>query len=198
MINFQNNPQEWIQEDWRLKNEYSSWRPQKYESIEQIIKYNQDNLNLIERQYLDVCKMHATQFENIKNAKGSKDVINALRSTNLNELAERLIHLYKAIEEEKGDTIKFQSLRNFGMFVSRKQFPTPQIGIDSDGLVEAVWRLPLFGTLVLDFEESGDIKFTVLYYSKAPRGRVRRISGELPPDRLMRCIDDFVHKLTAI
>ena len=132
----------------------------------------------------------------LKDAKTEEEVIGALDSSNFKKVAERLGYLREAVKEE-GGAIEFQSLRNFGMFTLRERLPTPQIGIGPDGLVEAVWRSPHVGTMVLDFERSGDITFTVLYQQRTLKGRRQRISGELPQDRVMGCIGDFVHKLTA-
>ena len=120
-------------------------------------------------------------FEDVKNAKTVEDVISAL-TPKFNEISERLICLQKAVEEdEENESIEFQSLRNFGMFMLRRRLPTPQIGITLNGLVQAVWRLPNFGALAMDFQKSGDITFSVLYNQRTQEGRRRKISGELPP-----------------
>ena len=134
----------------------------------------------------------------LEDAKTADDIIDALNYSDLSKIAARLKYLCEAVKEE-GDIINFQSLRNFGMFAMSRWLPRPEIVIDPDGRVEAVWRSPRAGTLTMDFEESGDITFTILYHDSAPGGgRIRRISGELPPDRAMKCIDDFVRKLTAV
>lgn len=131
----------------------------------------------------------------------AEDVIRTLDSLGFNEIAERLTYLQKVVEEEGGEggePIEFQSLKNFGIFIVRKQgLPMPQIGITLEGFIHAVWDPPGVGTLVMNFLKSGDIEFTGLYRQHAPKSRRRRISGELPPDLVMRYLRDFMRTLAS-
>ena len=130
-------------------------------------------------------------------AETAEDIIRTLDSLGFNEIAERLTYLQKVVEEEEGEggePIEFQSLKNFSIFVVRRQIlPMPQIGITLEGLIHAVWDPPGIGTLVMNFLKSGDIAFTGLYRQHAPKSRRRRISGELPSDVVMRYLQDFMH-----
>ena len=141
-------------------------------------------------------RLFAHLHTQIKDAKGANDVINALCSLGFAGVAERLAYLYRVAEEE-GESIMIQSLQNFAIFMVSERLPEPRIGVNPDGLVQAVWKLSDYGTLVMNFLESGDIAFTILYSQQAPKIRRQKISGELPPYRVMWHIDDFVSKLTA-
>ncbi len=133
--------------------------------------------------------------ENANTAERAIDALNFFKFADAT--ANRLAYLCKAAGEEH-ETIELQSLRGFIMFVMRRWLPPPtQIGITADGLIQAVWRLPRFGTLVMNFLKLGDIAFTCLYSQQSPGARRRKISGELPPHLTMRHIDDFVSKLTG-
>lgn len=125
------------------------------------------------------------------------DVIDVLNFLKFADVARRLVYLHKVAEEE-GEVIELQSLRNFATFVVREWLPAPQIGINLDGLIQAVWRPPRFGTLVMNFLKSGDIMFTGLYSQEAPGSRRRKISGVLPPHLVMQHIGDFVLEMTVI
>ena len=126
-----------------------------------------------------------------------EDTIHTLKSLGFNEIAERLAYLQKVVEEEEGDggdPIEFQSLKNFSIFIVRKQgLPMPQIGITMEGLIHTVWDPPGIGTLVMNFLKSGDIAFTALYHQHTPKNRRRRINGELPPDLVIKHVQDFMH-----
>ena len=129
--------------------------------------------------------------------KGANDVINALSSLGFAGVADRLAYLYR-VSEDEGKPIMIQSLQNFAIFMVSERLPRPRIGVNPDGLVQAVWKLLDYGTLLMNFLESGDIAFTVLYSQQESKTRRQKISGELPPYRVMWHIDDFVSKLTAI
>ena len=147
---------------------------------------------------IDLSISQPPQLQKIESAKTVENVINSLHSSNLIEIAERLRYLQSVVEEdEENDPIELQSLQNFGKFALRERLPTPQIGITLKGLVQAVWRLPYFGTLVMNFQKDDDVTFSVLYNQRTLEGRRRKVSGDLPPHRVMLCISDFAHELTA-
>lgn len=202
---YESDPQGHKPKDWRVLPRYADAQ---ISALEHLVERSKDiphvkqsmsswpsgtNIDLLIRRV-----SQSAQFEDVENAKTVEDIINALRSPDLIEIAERLRYLQEVVEEdEENDPIEFQSLRNFGKFTLRERLPTPQIGITLKGLVQAVWRLPHFGTLVMNFQKSGDITFSVLYNQRTPEGRRRKVSGELPSHRVMLCISDFVRELTA-
>lgn len=151
---------------------------------------NSTNINQLTR--------HTIRLKGVENAKTVEEIINILNFHDFSEIAERLRYLQKVVEEdEDNENIKLQSLQNFGMFTLHSQLPSPQIGVTLKGLVQAVWRLPHFGSLVINFQKSSDVTFSVLYNQRTQEGRRRKISGEMPLDRVMVCISDFVRELES-
>ncbi len=122
-------------------------------------------------------------------------VINELREYGFVGIANRLTYLYNVTEEDEED-IKLDSLRGFATFVikSRDMYP-PQITVTDDGLIQAVWKHQQQGTLVMDFQESGDIAFTLLYGRWDQGTKRRKLIGELPPDQAMRHVGSFVYSV---
>lgn len=124
-----------------------------------------------------------------------EDVIDELVAKGLAGVAKRLRHLYDVTEEDEED-IKPDSLRGFAtLMIKNSGMHLPQITITDDGLIQAVWRHSRQGTLVMNFQESGDVEFTLLYGRWDQGTKRRRLSGELHPDQAMLHVDHFVRKI---
>lgn len=124
-----------------------------------------------------------------------KEVIKKLKMSGLAGVAERLTYLYDVTEEDEED-IKLDSLRGFAALVIKNRgIHLPQITVTDDGLIQAVWRHSQQGTLVMNFQESGDVEFTLLYGRWDQGTKRRRLSGELPPDQVILHIDHFVRRI---
>lgn len=123
---------------------------------------------------------------------GADEVINRLAARGLADAAERLTYLYDVTEEDEED-IKLNSLRGFAiLMIKNRDMHPPQITVTDDGLIQAVWKHTRQGTLVMDFQESGDVEFTLLYGWWDQGTKRRKLSGELPPDQAMSHVGDFV------
>ena len=123
---------------------------------------------------------------------GDKEVIDKLSAWGLAGIAERLRYLYDVTGEDEED-IKLDSLRGFAiLMIKNRDMHLPQITITDDGLIQAVWRHPRQGTLVMDFQESGDAEFTLLYGRWDQETKRRKLSGELHPDEVMLHVGHFV------
>lgn len=120
-------------------------------------------------------------------------VIGVLNKWGFFDIANRLKYLHDVTEEDEED-IKLDSLRGFATFVIKNWYMhPPQITVTDDGLIQAVWKHHQQGTLVMDFQESGDIAFTLLY-GRWDQGTTRRkLIGELSPDQVTRHVKDFIH-----
>ena len=121
-----------------------------------------------------------------------EEVIGVLDEQNFVDIANRLKYLYDVAEEDEED-IKLDSLRGFATFVIKnRHIHLPQIAVTYDGLIQAVWKRQQQGTLVMDFQESGDIAFTLLY-GRWDQGTKRcKLSGELSPDQVILHVKDFI------
>lgn len=123
------------------------------------------------------------------------EIVNKLDAEGFVNFAERLRYLYDVTGEDEED-IKLDSLRGFATFaIKNRGMHPPQITITADGLIQAVWKHPQQGTLVMDFQESGDIAFTLLYGKWDQETKRRKLIGELPSDQAMLHVGDFVHKI---
>ena len=122
-----------------------------------------------------------------------KEVIAKLAASGLAGVAERLAYLYDVTEEDE-EAIKLDSLRGFAaLMIKNRDIHLPQITITDDGLIQAVWKRQRQGTLVMDFQESGDVEFTLLYGRWDQGTKRHKLSGELHPDQAMLHVGHFVH-----
>lgn len=122
-----------------------------------------------------------------------KEVINELKERGLAGVAKRLKYLYDITEEDEED-IKLDSLRGFATLVIKNcDMHMPQITVTDDGLIQAVWKHPRQGTLVMDFQESGDVEFTLLYGRWDQGTKRRKLNGVLYPDKAMLHVGHFVY-----
>ena len=126
-----------------------------------------------------------------------KDVISEIKIFRSNAIARRLTFLHEIIEKEQEEkSIVPSSLQNFARFIiSESQLPNPDIGINPNGLLQAVWEIPDYGTLAMNFLTSGDIMFAVVFSQQDPTSPQRKISGVLPSHKIMYHIKEFVDKL---
>lgn len=121
-----------------------------------------------------------------------KEVIDKLVVSGFAGVAERLTYLYDVTEEDE-EAIRLDSLRGFAaLMIKNRGIHLPQITVTDDGLIQAVWKHPRQGTLVMDFQESGDVEFTLLYGRWDQGTKRRRLSGELHPDQAILHVDHFV------
>ena len=126
---------------------------------------------------------------------GEEDVINELAANGLAGVAKRLKYLYDVTEEDEED-IKPDSLRGFAtLMIKNRGMRLPQITVTDDGLIQAVWRRSRQGTLAMNFQESGDVEFTLLYGRWDQGTKRRRLSGELPPDQAMLHVGRFMRRV---
>lgn len=129
-----------------------------------------------------------------------EDIIDAIRIWGFDTIAERLKVLHETIlEEQEEKPIVIESLQNFAQFIHEHSslLPNPTIVITPDGFVQTVWRVHDYGTLVMNFLPSTDIMFAAIFTQYDLTSPRRKISGVLPPRRMMRCVEDFVDKLNA-
>lgn len=122
-----------------------------------------------------------------------KEVIAKLVASGLAGVAERLAYLYDVTEEDEG-AIKLDSMRSFAaLMIKNRDIHMPQITVTDDGLIQAVWKRPRQGTLVMDFQESGDVEFTLLYGRWDQGAKRHKLSGELHPDQAMLHVGHFMY-----
>ena len=138
-------------------------------------------------------------YMQIKCATKIEDIINAIRIGGFDAIAERLTLLHKIIEEEQDEKpIVLHSLQNFALFmVSESQLPNPRIGINPNGLLQAVWRIPNYGTLAMNFLPSGKVIFAIVFRQQESPPPQQKFSGTMFPHKMMYHIREFVDKLTA-
>ena len=144
-------------------------------------------------------KKQLLPYLSIKHATKVEDVIHGIRMFGFNSIAERLTFLHKIIEEEQIEKpIAIHSLQNFAAFIILECYlPVPDIGINPNGLVQAVWRISNHGTLVMNFLTSGDIMFATMSNSQDSISSHHKISGVMPPHKIMYYIKEFVDKLAV-
>ncbi len=151
------------------------------------------------------------------------EIVDALRSHGLNEVAARLAHLEAMIADEPDEPdLVIESLRSFAdFFMQTDQLPVPEIGAGPEGFLEAEWRIPPGGEmmaasaaaqgsasddrywgrgdgiLAMKFLPTGLVQFAATS-GPAGQGKERlRTNGILPKNSIVPAVQTFVARLTA-
>lgn len=120
--------------------------------------------------------------------------INALRDYGFDDIADQLTNLHQMVAAE-GETIVPRSLQNFVLFVVRERnIPIPEIGLNPDGCIQTVWQAPSYGSLAMDFLDSGDVMFSILFYQHGLEAQKPR-SGVSSVRDIMNHIGEFMNVL---
>ena len=85
-----------------------------------------------------------------------KEIVDALRSQGLNEVAARLVQLIEMLDEDPDEPdLAIESLRSFAEFFMQEiHLPVPEIGAGPEGFVEAEWRISTNGEGIAPSDES--------------------------------------------
>ena len=143
------------------------------------------------------------------------EIVNALRSRGLNEVAARLVHLAELLADDPDEPdLVIESLRSFAeFFIQEDRLPIPEIGAGPEGFVEAEWRIPESGgrkaarderywgggdgVLAMKFLPTGLVQFAATS-GPAGRGNERlKASGILPKNGVMPAVETFVSRLVV-
>ena len=143
------------------------------------------------------------------------DILDALRSHGLEEVAVRLVQLRELLEDDPDELdLAIESLRSFaGFFLQETHLPVPEIGAGPEGFVEAEWRIPPSeerranpderhwghgdGILAMKFLPTGLIRFAATS-GPAGRGKERlRTGGILPTNCILPAAKTFVTRLAS-
>ena len=144
-----------------------------------------------------------------------KEIVDALRSQGLNEVAARLIQLREMLDEDPVEPdLAIESLQSFAeFFMQEPHLPVPEIGACPEGFVEAEWRISSnedrmatsdesywglgAGILAMKFLPTGLVRFAATS-GQAGQGKERlRTSGILPRKSTLPAIQTFVPRLTV-
>ena len=143
------------------------------------------------------------------------EIVNALRSHGLNEVAARLVLLREMLDEDPDEPdLAIESLLSFAnFFIQEIRLPVPEIGTGPEGFVEAEWRISSNGEGIAASEKSywgrGDgilaMKFLTTRLIRfaatsgpAGQGKERlRTSGILPRTSILPAVQTFVSRLTV-
>ncbi len=143
------------------------------------------------------------------------DILDALRSHGLDEVAVRLVQLRILLDEDPDEPdIAIESLRSFvDFFLQETHLPVPEIGAGPEGFVEAEWRIPSGeegsatpnepywgrgeGILAMKFLPTGLIRFAA---TSGPVGRGKerlRTSGILPGTSILPAVQTSISCLVV-
>ena len=126
-----------------------------------------------------------------------KWLIGLVEEDGFGDMAKRLTHLHDVTEEDE-ESISVESLDKFVTFATTHHDMHPSdISITNDGLVEALWKRSRFGTLVADFQESGDVRFNVLYGHVGQKTKRHTLGGDVPNDVFLKHLKDFLDGAAA-
>lgn len=144
-----------------------------------------------------------------------REIVDALKSHGLNEVANRLVQLQEMIAEDPHEPdLVIESLRSFAdFFIQEACLPAPEIGAGPEGFVEAEWRIPSSGQgkaasdesywgrgdgiLAMKFLPTGLVRFAATS-GPAAQGKERlRTSGILPPNSILPAVQTFISRLAV-
>ena len=144
-----------------------------------------------------------------------KEIIDALKSHGLNEIAYRLVQLKEMMAEDPDEQdLAIDSLRSFAdFFIQETHLPIPEIGAGPEGFVEAEWRIPSNGEkkaasdesywghgdgiLAMNFLPIGLIRFAA---TSGPAGKgIERLrtSGILLRTSILPAVQTYISRLTV-
>lgn len=88
--------------------------------------------------------------------------------------------------------IVLASLRGLALFLlSESQLADPEIGVSPNGLLLAEWATAERGVVAMEFRPDGIIRFAAVSAADGTGTRLR-VHGELPKDRALNAVRDFV------
>lgn len=144
-----------------------------------------------------------------------KEIVDALKSHGLNEVANRLVQLKEMIAEDPDEPdLVIESLRSFAdFFMQESHLPVPEIGAGPEGFLEAEWRIPSSGgrkaasdesfwgrgdgILAMKFLPTGLVRFAATS-GPAGQGKERlRTSGILPRNSILPAVQTFISRLAV-
>ena len=143
------------------------------------------------------------------------EIVDALRSYGLNEVAARLVLLREMLDEDPDEPdLAIESLRLFAeFFIQEARLLVPEVGAGPEGFVEAEWRISSNGEkmappdesywgrgdgiLAMKFLTTGLVRFAATSWP-AGQGKERlRTSGTLPRTSILPAVQTFVSRLTV-
>ncbi len=133
----------------------------------------------------------------IRDATFHEEIFNVLDNAGYHKMASRLTYLYKIIQDSndpEDPAINFTSLQNFASFFVRDDvtLPNPDIGVDSEGLLQAEWHLS-YSAALMNFLPDGDIVFAATSTVNG-QGESEDIQGRGQSDRALEVIRSFLIK----
>ncbi len=149
----------------------------------------------------------------IMEVREDKEIVDALKSHGLNEVASRLVQLKEMIAENLDDQdLAIDSLLSFAeFFIQVTHLPIPEIGASPEGFVEAEWRIPSSGEgtptsdasywgrgdgiLAMKFLPTGLIRFAATSGQAGQGKELLRTSGVLPRTSILPAVQTFVSRL---
>ena len=87
-----------------------------------------------------------------------RDVVAVIEQVGMDSVADRISHLYGLANDDPSEVpIRLESLQRFALFImGRQHLPRPRIGVNPDGVAQAVWRISEGGVLAMNFLPAGD------------------------------------------
>ena len=113
----------------------------------------------------------------LQNAETIRDIILVMRFFDAPLMASRMMDLYNLpVDDSYEKPLDIESVRGFARFsIGESHLPHPCITITPDGLVNAEWEIPDYGTLILEFLPDDMVTYAVLLDETCYYGGLSRI-----------------------
>lgn len=129
----------------------------------------------------------------LQNAETIRDIILVMRFFGAPLMANRMTDLHNLpVDDSYEKPLDTESARGFARFIiSESYLPRPCVTVTSDGLINAEWEIPDYGTLILEFLPGNMVTYTVVLAETGYYGGLSRI------DDVAKCIEPAIQRLIS-
>ena len=130
---------------------------------------------------------------NIKLAKSCQEIFSIFEKLKLIEISDRLKELDLLIKDDPNENdMNLKSLKNMANFVIKNNLSDFMIGIVSDGFIQIEWHLSSNGIIVLEFLESDNCRFVIIFPENNKEPEQLEASGALDNESVLCIIKKII------
>ena len=119
----------------------------------------------------------------INNIETKNEIIDIIRKSSLNEIADRLSYLDNLpIDDPLDKPLLLKSLQGFVTFINKKNIPKTRLSTSPNGFLNAEWDVGK-DSIAIEFLDQNRIRFAAIFYSELPR---QHINGEISINNMNR------------
>ena len=134
---------------------------------------------------------------NIPETATRDEIIETLRSRDLNVVADQVVELSGFHEADPGDPdVNVRSLREMTLaLVEHENLRSPELTLSEDGFLHAEWPLPDHGRIAATFLPTGRVKFGAISAGALSDKEMLRVGGMLTTDAALDALRWFTRRI---